>query len=394
MIKSLHDLDLHGKRILVRVDFNVPLDENKHITDDNRIVESLPTIRKIIADGGIAVLMSHLGRPKGQRNEKYSLAPVATHVQQLLGSTVHFAGDCIGEVATQTVSAAQPGEVVLLENLRFYAEEEKNDEGFAAQLAALGDVYVNDAFGTAHRAHASTEGVARFFAGKRAAGYLIAKELEYIGGALSTPSRPFVAILGGSKVSDKIEVISNLLAIADTILIGGGMANTFAKAMGYEMGDSLVEADKVELAKELIAKSNGKLLFPVDAVIADAFDANANTQIVDMDKVPTGWRVLDIGPRSVELFNNSISNAKTVVWNGPMGVFEMEKFNKGTFAVAQALADATPTGCITIIGGGDSAAAIAQAGLKDKVSHVSTGGGASLEYLEGKVLPGIAVLEE
>ncbi|MBX7154920.1 MAG: phosphoglycerate kinase [Bacteriodetes bacterium] len=394
MIKTITDLDLHNKRVLVRVDFNVPLDDNRTITDDTRIVESLPTIKKIIADGGIPILMSHLGRPKGERKEKYSLAPVAAHLQTLLGITVHFATDCIGEPATTTVAAAKPGEVVLLENLRFYAEEEKNDAGFAEQLSHLGDVYINDAFGTAHRAHASTEGVAKFFVGNRASGYLIAKELEYIGGALQNPQRPFTAILGGSKVSDKIEVISNLLSIADAILIGGGMANTFAKAMGYEMGDSLVETDKVDLAKELITKSENKLIFPVDAVIADAFDANANTQIVDMNKVPTGWRVLDIGPKSVALFAQQIANSKTVVWNGPMGVFEMDAFNKGTFAVAQALANATTTGTITIIGGGDSAAAIAQAGLKDQVSHVSTGGGASLEYLEGKQLPGIVVLDE
>lgn len=394
MIKSLKQLDINGKRVLVRVDFNVPLDDSRHITDDNRIVESLPTIRAIINAGGIPVLMSHLGRPKGQRNDKYSIAPCAEHLQTLLGSRVIFSPDCIGEVAVSSVASALHGDTVLLENLRFYAEEEKNDASFCEQLASLGDVYVNDAFGTAHRAHASTEGVARFFVGKRAAGLLIEKEIEYIGGAVNKPKRPLVAILGGSKVSDKIEVISNLLGIADHILIGGGMANTFAKAMGYETGDSLVEADKVDLAKELIERSNGKLVFPSDAVIADAFAADAQTQIVSIDAVPQGWRILDIGPASRQLFSTFISQSATVVWNGPMGVFEMDAFNKGTFSIAQSLADATTKGTITIIGGGDSAAAIAQAGLKDKVSHVSTGGGASLEYLEGKQLPGITVLDE
>ncbi len=394
MIHSIDDLSLGGKRVLVRVDFNVPLDEGGAITDDTRIVESLPTIRAIVSHGGRAVLMSHLGRPKGKVNPKYSLQPAATRLSELLNQPVAFAADCIGEAAAKAVEALSDGQVVLLENLRFYAEEEANDEAFCKQLASLGDLYINDAFGTAHRAHASTEGVAKHFIGRRAVGYLIAKELKYLGEALSTPQRPFCAIMGGSKVSDKIEVISNLLTKADSILIGGGMANTFFAAQGHSIGDSLCEHDKVALAASLLEQASSKLILPIDAVVADAFDAHANTQIVAINNVPDGWRILDIGPRSVELFRNTIIASKTIVWNGPMGVFEMDAFNKGTFAVAHALVDATAGGSVTIVGGGDSAAAIAQAGLKDGVSHVSTGGGASLEYLEGKVLPGIAVLDE
>ncbi len=394
MIHSIDDLQLTGKKVLLRVDFNVPLDDNGHITDDTRIFESLPTIRKIVAEGGRTILMSHLGRPKGKVNPKYSLAPAAQRLSELLGTKVQFASDCIGADVLALANALQNGEVLLLENLRFYAQEEANDEEFCSQLAALGDVYVNDAFGTAHRAHASTEGVAKHFVGRRAVGYLIAKELKYLGQALTSPARPFCAIMGGSKVSDKIEVISNLLQKADTILIGGGMANTFFAAQGHSIGDSLCEHDKIDLAKELLQKAGSQIVLPVDAVIADAFDANANTQTVAVDAVPQGWRILDIGPKSVELFRTTIMASKTIVWNGPMGVFEMDAFNNGTFAVAHALADATSEGSITIVGGGDSAAAISQAGLKDAVSHVSTGGGASLEFLEGKVLPGISILDE
>jgi phosphoglycerate kinase len=380
--------------VLVRVDYNVPFNDAGAITDDTRIVESLPTVRKICAEGGIAVLMSHLGRPKGKVNPKYSLAPVAQHLSGLLQTPVHFVPVCIGAEAEAAVAAAQPGQIVMLENVRFHPEEEANDPVFAEQLSRLGDVYVNDAFGTAHRAHASTEGVATFFATKRGAGYLIAKELQYLGSALSNPARPFVAILGGSKVSDKIEVIQNLLSKADSIIIGGGMANTFVRAQGLPTGDSLVEEDKVEMARALLQSAGDRILLPTDAIIADAFDANANHKAVSVQNIPEGWRILDIGPESVKSFTACIESAKTVVWNGPMGVFEFPAFSGGTFGIAHALCTATAHGAVTIVGGGDSAAAIAQAGLKSGVSHVSTGGGASLEYLEGKVLPGIAILEE
>ncbi|MFN5867618.1 MAG: phosphoglycerate kinase [Candidatus Kapaibacterium sp.] len=394
MIRTLDELPLRGHRVLVRVDYNVPFNDAGAITDDTRIVESLPTVRKICAEGGIAVLMSHLGRPKGKVNPKYSLAPVAQHLSDLLQTPVHFVPVCIGAEAEAAVAAAQPGQIVMLENVRFHPEEEANDPVFAEQLSRLGDVYVNDAFGTAHRAHASTEGVATFFATKRGAGYLIAKELQYLGSALSNPARPFVAILGGSKVSDKIEVIQNLLSKADSIIIGGGMANTFVRAQGLPTGDSLVEEDKLEMARALLQSAGDRILLPTDAIIADAFDANANHKAVSVQNIPEGWRILDIGPESVKSFTACIESAKTVVWNGPMGVFEFPAFSGGTFGIAHALCTATAHGAVTIVGGGDSAAAIAQAGLKSGVSHVSTGGGASLEYLEGKVLPGIAILEE
>ena len=394
MIRTLDELPLRGHRVLVRVDYNVPFNDAGAITDDTRIVESLPTVRKICAEGGIAVLMSHLGRPKGKVNPKYSLAPVAQHLSDLLQTPVHFVPVCIGAEAEAAVAAAQPGQIVMLENVRFHPEEEANDPVFAEQLSRLGDVYVNDAFGTAHRAHASTEGVATFFATKRGAGYLIAKELQYLGSALSNPARPFVAILGGSKVSDKIEVIQNLLSKADSIIIGGGMANTFVRAQGLPTGDSLVEEDKVEMARALLQSAGDRILLPTDAIIADAFDANANHKAVSVQNIPEGWRILDIGPESVKSFTACIESAKTVVWNGPMGVFEFPAFSGGTFGIAHALCTATAHGAVTMVGGGDSAAAIAQAGLKSGVSHVSTGGGASLEYLEGKVLPGIAILEE
>ena len=394
MIRTLDELPLRGHRVLVRVDYNVPFNDAGAITDDTRIVESLPTVRKICAEGGIAVLMSHLGRPKGKVNPKYSLAPVAQHLSDLLQTPVHFVPVCIGAEAEAAVAAAQPGQIVMLENVRFHPEEEANDPVFAEQLSRLGDVYVNDAFGTAHRAHASTEGVATFFATKRGAGYLIAKELQYLGSALSNPARPFVAILGGSKVSDKIEVIQNLLSKADSIIIGGGMANTFVRAQGLPTGDSLVEEDKLEMARALLQSAGDRILLPTDAIIADAFDANANHKAVSVQNIPEGWRILDIGPESVKSFTACIESAKTVVWNGPMGVFEFPAFSGGTFGIAHALCTATAHGAVTMVGGGDSAAAIAQAGLKSGVSHVSTGGGASLEYLEGKVLPGIAILEE
>ncbi|HYF03283.1 MAG TPA: phosphoglycerate kinase [Patescibacteria group bacterium] len=396
MITSLENLDVNGKKVLVRVDFNVPLDDTLEITDDTRIVESLPTIKKIMDSGGIPILMSHLGRPKGKRNEKYSLQPVANYLQNLLHTNVHFATDCIGDEAEKVIKSAKSGDVVLLENLRFYAEEEANDTEFSKKLAALGDMYVNDAFGTAHRAHASTEGITKFIK-ETAAGNLLKKELDYLGGALENPKRPFMAILGGSKISGKIDVIRQLLPKCDTILIGGGMMFTFYKAQSLEIGKSILEEDKVELAAELLkeAKSKGvRLLLPVDVITANEFKNEAQTKTVDVQNIPTNMMGMDIGPKTVDLFKSEILASKTIIWNGPMGVFEMESFAHGTKAVAEALVDATKEGAITIVGGGDSAAAIAQFGLKNDVTHVSTGGGASLEFLEGKELPGVKALEK
>jgi phosphoglycerate kinase len=391
---TIDDLNLKGKRVLVRVDFNVPI-ENGKVSDDTRIRESLPTIKKIISEGGKAILMSHLGRPKGF-DPKYSLKPVAEHLSSLLGLQVKFAPDCIGDGVKKMVGELKEGEVLLLENVRFHPEEEKNDENFARELASLADVYINDAFGSAHRAHASTEGVARFVP-ETAIGYLMQKEVEYLSRAVSNPEKPYVAILGGAKVSDKIQVIKNLMEKVDAFLIGGGMANTFLKARGYEVGKSLVEEDKLELAKEILneaERKNVKFVLPVDCVIADKFSNDANFEIVDVDKVKLDWMILDIGPKTVEIFGEVLKDAKTVVWNGPMGVFEFENFAKGTFEIARILARITEKGAVTIVGGGDSASAISKAGLADKVSHVSTGGGASLEFLEGKILPGIAVIKD
>ncbi|OGU75767.1 MAG: phosphoglycerate kinase [Ignavibacteria bacterium RIFCSPLOWO2_02_FULL_55_14] len=391
---TIDSVDLKGKRVLVRVDFNVPLDEHQHITDDNRIVESLPTIRKIIKDGGRAILMSHLGRPKGKPKPEFSLKPVANHLAKILHSHVRFATDCVGDAARREVDAMKNGEVLLLENLRFHPEEEANDEGFAAKLAELGDIYVNDAFGSAHRAHASTEGVTKHIK-VSVAGYLMQKELEYLGRAVGNPVRPYTAILGGSKISGKIDVIQHLMNKVDALLIGGGMMFTFYKAQGMEIGSSLLEADKVDLAKTILSeakKRNVRLLLPVDTVVADKVAKDAATKVVDVQHIPAGWSGLDIGPKTAELFASEIRKARTVVWNGPMGVFEMPAFAAGTNAVAKALVEATKAGTVTIVGGGDSAAAIAQAGLEKGVSHVSTGGGASLEFLEGKVLPGVAAL--
>jgi len=393
---SIDQLELKGKRVLVRVDFNVPLDENLNITDDTRIVASLPTIKKIISEGGKAILMSHLGRPKGKVNPKYSLAPAAKRLSELLGKDVKLAPDCIGEKVKQIVSSMANGDVVLLENLRFHEEEENNDSAFAKQLAELGDVYVNDAFGSAHRAHASTEGVTKFIS-KNAAGYLMQKELEYLGGAISNPKRPYCAILGGAKIFGKIDVIMNLLDKVDTMIIGGGMAYTFYKAQGKEIGKSLLEAEKIDLAKEVlekVSKSKVKFLMPVDVVVADEFKNDSPSAVVSIDNIPADKMGLDIGPETIKLFNAELLKSKTIVWNGPMGVFEMDNFAKGTFAIANTLVEATQNGAITVIGGGDSAAAISKAGLEDKVSHVSTGGGASLEFLEGKVLPGVAALTD
>jgi len=393
---SIDNLQLNNKKVLVRVDFNVPLDDNLNITDDIRIVRALPTIKKIIKEGGKAILMSHLGRPKGVRNEKMSLRPVAAKLDDLLETTVKFAPDCIGEQVEKIVKTLNPGDVLLLENLRFHAGETKNDPEFAKQLASLGDVYVNDAFGTAHRAHASTVGVTQFI-DKCAAGYLMQKELEYLGKAVTNPERPFTAILGGAKVSDKIEVIKNLFDKVNTLIIGGGMAFTFFKAMNYEIGKSILEEDKIGLAQEILKKageSKISILLPSDVVVADEFNNDTKFEIVNAEEIPSGKMGLDIGPESINLFRRAILYSKTIVWNGPMGVFEFENFAKGTFEIAKAMAEATENGATTIIGGGDSAAAVKKAGLSDKVSHVSTGGGASLEFLEGKTLPGVAALTD
>ncbi|HOM04120.1 MAG TPA: phosphoglycerate kinase [Candidatus Kapabacteria bacterium] len=395
MIKSILEGNFEGKNVLVRVDFNVPYDKDGKVADDTRIKMTLPTIDYIIDGGGIPVIMSHLGRPKGERNLKYSLKPVAEHLIEKYGYKVLFAEDCIGEVAEKTVKSAVPGEIVLLENVRFYPEEEKNDLEFAKKLARLGDAYVNDAFGSAHRAHSSTEAVAKIF-DERYAGLLMKNELDYLNKALKSPIKPFVAVIGGAKISGKIDVINNLLDKCDTIIIGGGMIFTFYKAMGYNIGKSILEEDKIELASSLLNKAkenNVKLLLPVDVVVADKFENEANIKIVPANEIGDHDIGMDIGPKSQEEFANVITQAKTVVWNGPMGVFEMPNFAKGTFAIAEALAKATESGAVTIVGGGDSAAAINQMGFDKKVSHVSTGGGASLEFLEGKQLPGVVALE-
>ena len=393
--KTIRDISVSGKRVLVRVDFNVPLDKEKHIEDDTRIRESLPTIEHLLSQGAKVILMSHLGRPKGKSPE-FSLAPVAKRLSELLGKPVHFASDCIGAEAETAVNALQNGEVLLLENVRFYKEEEANDLEFAKKLASLGEVYVNDAFGTAHRAHASTEGVTKFIQ-TAVAGFLIEKELKYLGEATANPKRPFVAILGGSKISGKIDVLEKLLEKVDTVLVGGAMIFTFFKAQGFKVGKSLVEDDKLDVAKTILEKAksrNVKLLLPTDVVIADKFEKDANAKTVSIDAIEDDWIGLDIGAETIKTYRHEILSAKTVVWNGPMGVFEMDKFAVGTFEIAKALAEATKNGAITVIGGGDSASAIVKAGLEKAVTHVSTGGGASLEFLEGKILPGIAALNE
>ena len=390
--KTVKDISVNGKKVLVRVDFNVPLDENKHITDETRITAALPTIRYLLDNGAAVILCSHLGRPKGEFNMKYSLAPVAARLKEIFPGQVTFATDVIGDSAQKAVASVKPGEIVLLENLRFHAEEEKNDPAFSEKLASYADIYVNDAFGTAHRAHASTAGVADYL--PAVAGFLIGKELDVMGKALENPERPFVAILGGKKVSDKIGVINNLLDKVDTLIIGGAMAYTFFKAMGLETGKSLVEEEKIDLAKSLIEKAEAKgveMLLPIDTLVADAFSEDANVKNVDRDKIPADWEGLDIGEKTRVLYADAVKNAKTVIWNGPMGVFEMEKFAGGTKAVAAALAECDG---ITIIGGGDSAAAVEQLGFADKMTHISTGGGASLEFLEGLELPGVAALND
>ena len=393
MKKTVKDVDVRSKRVLVRVDYNVPLDANGNVSDDKRITASLPTINYLLEQGARIILCSHLGRPKGEVKKEFSLAPVAKRLKELLPNVnIYFASDCIGEEAQQKAAALKDGEILLLENLRFHKEEEKNDPEFAKKLASLAEIYVNDAFGTVHRAHASTAGVAAYL--PAVAGFLIGKELSIMGGALENPERPFVAILGGAKVADKIGVITNLLNKCDTLLIGGGMAYTFFKAMGYEIGDSLLDAESIDLAKQLMetAKQKGvKLLLPVDTVVAKAFAADAEHMTVAANAIPAGWQGLDIGEKTRELFAAEIKNAKTVIWNGPMGVFEFPEFAKGTEAVAKACAECGGT---TIIGGGDSASAVKKLGYADKMTHISTGGGASLEFLEGKVLPGVAALND
>ena len=380
----------------MRVDFNVPLDDHANITNDKRIVEALPSIKKIVEDGGRLILMSHLGRPKGKVVPELSLAPVAKRLSELLDTGVVMAGDCIGTEVMQQVLALQDGEIMLLENLRFHPEEEKNDPEFARELASMGEIYVNDAFGTAHRAHASTEGICHFVQ-PSVAGYLIEKELKYLGQALNTPERPFLAILGGAKISGKIDVLENLFGKVDTVLIGGAMIFTFFKAQGYNVGKSLVEDDKVELASHLLQTARDKnirMMLPEDVVAATEFSADAETLTVPVDSIPENMMGLDIGPKTIDTYSREILQAKTVVWNGPMGVFEIEAFAKGTIAIARALADATAKNTISIVGGGDSAAAVMKAGLASGITHISTGGGASLEFLEGKELPGIAALND
>ena len=394
-MKTIDHHNFKNEKALIRVDFNVPLDKEYNITDNTRIRAAIPTIKKILSDGGSVILMSHLGRPKEGPVEKYSLKHLVDHIAKLLDTNVKFAEDCIGEQAKQLASALKPGEVLLLENLRFYKEEEKGDPAFAKKLAALGTVYVNDAFGTAHRAHASTAVIAENFPGKKFFGYVMANEIANADKVLLHAEKPFTAIMGGAKVSDKILIIEQLMNRVDNLLIGGGMAFTFVKATGGSIGFSLVEEDKLDLALSIIEKAkakNVKLILPVDAIIADKFDANANAKDCNINEIPDGWMGLDIGPKSEKLFNDAIAQSKTILWNGPAGVFEFEKFSHGTKSVAKAIAAATANGAFSLIGGGDSAAAISKFNLTDKVSYVSTGGGALLEYIEGKELPGVVAI--
>ncbi|OKS87800.1 phosphoglycerate kinase [Mucilaginibacter polytrichastri] len=396
-MKTIDQVNFSGKKALIRVDFNVPLDKDYNITDDNRITGALPTIQKILKEGGAVILMSHLGRPKDGPTEKYSLKHVVKHLSDLLGQQVEFADDCIGEQAVEKAKDLKAGEVLLLENLRFYKEEEKGDKDFAEKLSKLGDVYVNDAFGTAHRAHASTAIIAQFFPNAKYFGYLMAGELANAEKILNHAERPFTAIMGGAKVSDKIELIEKLLEKVDNLIIGGGMAYTFAKAQGGTIGNSLLEADKQELALSLLEKAKAKgvnIILPTDTIIADDFSNDAKTGVAPTKAIPDGWQGLDIGPETVKAFSKVIEESKTLLWNGPMGVFEMESFDKGTKAVAEAVVRATQNGAFSLIGGGDSAAAVAKFGLSNDVSYVSTGGGALLEYMEGKELPGVKAINE
>jgi phosphoglycerate kinase len=386
--KTVKDIDLKGKRVIMRVDFNVPMDKGV-VTDDKRIKASLPTIKYVLEQGASLILMSHLGRPKGGPDPEFSLKPASEVLAGHLGKSVQMAPDCIGPEVEKMAKALKPGDVLMLENTRFHPEEEKNDLELAKKMAALAEIYVNDAFGSAHRAHSSTEGIARFL--PAVSGFLMEQELEYLGRAVSDPERPYVAILGGAKISDKILVVETLLKKCDKLIIGGGMANTFLAAKSFNMQDSLVEATSIETAKTIMAKAGDKLILPVDAVIADKFEAEAASQVVDADKIPAGWRMMDIGPKSIALFKSALQGAKLIVWNGPMGVFEMPKFAEGTFAIAKLLAESDAT---TVIGGGDSASAVKKAGVAKQMTHVSTGGGASLEFLEGKELPGVAALND
>ncbi len=393
-MKTINDFDFKGKKALIRVDFNVPLDEQFKVTDTNRIEAAKPTIDKILADGGSVILMSHLGRPKG-KEDNYSLRHIVEITSEILGKTVHFASDCRGEVAQKAASNLKPGEILLLENLRFYAEEEAGDVAFAKELASLGDIYVNDAFGTAHRAHASTTIIAQFFPEHKCFGLLLAKEIESLNRVLNNSVKPVTAVLGGSKVSSKITVIENILDKIDHMIIGGGMTFTFIKALGGKIGNSICEDDKMELALEILHKAKEKnvhIHIPVDVVAADSFSNDAKTQIVDVREIPDGWQGLDAGPKSLENFKEVIMNSKTILWNGPLGVFEMENFANGTITLGEQIAEATRNGAFSLVGGGDSVAAVKQFGLEDKMSYVSTGGGAMLEMLEGKVLPGIAAI--
>ena len=395
--KTVKNVALAGKRVLMRVDFNVPLDENQQVTSDKRISAAVPTIEYILGQGGRLVLMSHLGRPKGKVVPEMSLRPCVDVLSKLIGKPVKFATDCVGEDVKEQADSLADGEVLLLENLRFHAEETDNDPEFSKQLAALADVYANDAFGTAHRAHASTEGVTKYV-DTAVSGFLLEKELQYLVGAVESPKRPFVAVLGGAKISGKIDVISNLLPKVDKLIVGGGMAYTFFKAMGKEIGNSLLEEDKVELAASLLEQAGDKLMLPVDCKISNSFDFGARTfgQLKDISihAIPVGWEALDIGPASIENFSRIIEESQTIVWNGPMGVFEIKEFAGGTRRMANAIAEATDGGATSIIGGGDSVAAVEQMGLAGRMTHISTGGGASLELLEGKVLPGVAALDD
>ena len=393
--KTMMHIDPHGKKVFVRVDFNVPMDENQHITNDTRIRATLPTIQHLLNAGAAVILACHVGRPTEAREPQFSTRPIVARLEECLGQPVKWASDCVGPEAEKAAADLKPGEVLLLENLRYHKAEKKNDPEFAKQLASLADIAVDDAFGVAHRAHASNVGITKYL--ETVAGFLMEKEINYIGKTLENPKRPFVAIIGGAKVSDKIGVIENMIDKVDTIIIGGGMAHTFDASKGYPVGDSLVERDKIDLAKELLEKAEKKgvkVVLPVDLVIADKFAADANTKIVDVDKVPDGWQALDSGPKTSEEYVNALKGAKTVIWNGPMGVFEFDAFAKGTEAVARAVAQATKEGAISIVGGGDSIAALKKTGLSEKISHISTGGGATLELLEGKVLPGIAALAD
>ncbi len=396
-MKQIDNVNFKDKKVLIRVDFNVPLNESFEVTDTNRIEAAKPTIDKVINDGGVAILMSHLGRPKGEKNDTFSLRHIVEKTEEVLGKKVTFVSDCIGEVALEAIKNSKPGDIILLENLRFYAEEEKGDIQFSKDLAALGDFYVNDAFGTAHRAHASTTIVAQFFPDDKCFGYLLAKEIESINKVLNSSEKPVTAILGGSKVSSKITIIENILDKVDHMIIGGGMAFTFIKALGGSIGNSICEDDKIELALSILEQAKAKnvqIHLPIDVVVADAFSPDANTKIVKANEIPEGWQGLDVGPETLASLQNVISESKIILWNGPLGVFEMEKFANGTIELGNFIAEATKNGTFSLVGGGDSVAAVKQFGLAPKMSYVSTGGGAMLEMLEGRVLPGIQAIQE